>query len=165
LADYLHYLNESAKSYVYASHPDGERLWDSLQDTIEFVLSHPNGWGGMQQKEMKLSMILAGLIPDTSEGRDRVMFVSEGEASLHYCLNKQRDTSWDGIQKVALLVNFICSYSYIIKEGDTAIIVDAGGGTVDVSVYNILSVAPPSVQELNVPESKLSNKSNFILHS
>lgn len=28
-----------------------------------------------------------GLVPDTREGRERIHFVTEGEASLHYCIS------------------------------------------------------------------------------
>ncbi|KAF9243386.1 hypothetical protein BU15DRAFT_86367 [Melanogaster broomeanus] len=42
-------------------------LWEAVEPTIEFVLSHPNGWEGAQQTKMRT-------------------FVTEGEASLHACI-------------------------------------------------------------------------------
>ena len=62
-------------------------MWDSFGDRIDFVLSHPNGWEGLQQGKMRQAAIHAGLIPDTDGGHSRVHFVTEGEASLHYCIN------------------------------------------------------------------------------
>lgn len=57
-----------------------------MQNDIHFVLSHPNGWEGAQQTKMRRSAIAGGLISDTDEGRSRIRFVSEGEASLHACV-------------------------------------------------------------------------------
>ncbi len=51
-----------------------------------FVLSHPNGWEGTQQSQMRTAAILAGLIPDTPTGNARLSFVTEGEASLHFAI-------------------------------------------------------------------------------
>ena len=53
---------------------------------MQFVLSHPNGWEGAQQAKMRRAAIQGGLIPDTDEGRSRIRFVTEGEASLHACV-------------------------------------------------------------------------------
>ena len=36
---------------------------------------------------MRQAAIAGGLIPDTPAGHSRVHFVTEGEASLHYCLD------------------------------------------------------------------------------
>jgi hypothetical protein len=35
---------------------------------------------------MRRAAILAGFIPNTPAGRSRVHFVTEGEASIHYCV-------------------------------------------------------------------------------
>ena len=50
------------------------------------MLSHPNGWEGAQQSKMRRAAVYGGLIPDTDEGRARIRFVTEGEASLHACV-------------------------------------------------------------------------------
>lgn len=84
-ADFMKYLHECAKTYISETH--GDKLWDSLKNDVMFVLTHPNGWGGVQQGQMRRSAILAGLIPDTGAGASRVSFVTEGEASLHFCLS------------------------------------------------------------------------------
>ncbi len=85
-ADFLRYMVDCARTYISESEASGESLWASVKDTIDFVLCHPNGWEGLQQSKMRQAAILAGLVPDTSEGRDRVHFVSEGEAGLHFCV-------------------------------------------------------------------------------
>ena len=53
---------------------------------IDFVLSHPNGWEGTQQSEMRRAAVLAGLVPDNESGHARLSFVTEGEASLHFTI-------------------------------------------------------------------------------
>ena len=83
-ADYMKYLFVCAKSYISETHTIG--AWESLEEDALFILTHPNGWGGPQQAQMRDAAILAGLIPDTPKGRERVSFVTEGEASLHFCL-------------------------------------------------------------------------------
>lgn len=84
-ADYMVYLFECAKEYITETH--GARLWTSLEGDIMYVLTHPNGWGGPQQERMRQAAITARLISDTDSGRSRVTFVTEGEASLHFCLS------------------------------------------------------------------------------
>ena len=50
------------------------------------MLSHPNGWEGKEQGQMRKAAILANLVPDTKEGHARLSFVTEGEASLHFAI-------------------------------------------------------------------------------
>ena len=82
--DFLRYLLESASSYIQDTHVNGPDLWNSVKTHIEFVLSHPNGWEGTQQSEMRRAAVLAGLVPDSASGHARLSFVTEGEASLHF---------------------------------------------------------------------------------
>ena len=84
----LAYLIDCAKVYIRETHPGGANLWSSVGQNVDFVLTHPNGWEGRQQALMRLAAVQAKLIPDTDAGKARVTFVSEGEASLHFCLNK-----------------------------------------------------------------------------
>ncbi|KIL56473.1 hypothetical protein M378DRAFT_469085 [Amanita muscaria Koide BX008] len=109
--DLLRYLFQSTKKYI----TDLELCsWDSVERNIDFILSHPNGWEGKQQSQMRKAAIAAGLV-DKSQALQRISFVSEGEASLHFCLNK----------KPALR-----------NERDGILVVDCGGGTIDVSAYS-----------------------------
>ncbi len=36
---------------------------------------------------MRQAIVDAGLVPDNEEGHTRVQFVTEGEASLHFCIH------------------------------------------------------------------------------
>ena len=84
LGDFLRYLLECASSFIEDTHASGPDLWNSLKSDIDFVLSHPNGWEGTQQSEMRRAAVLAGLVPDNASGHARLSFVTEGEASLHF---------------------------------------------------------------------------------
>ncbi|KAF9047806.1 hypothetical protein BJ165DRAFT_1403442 [Panaeolus papilionaceus] len=116
-ADFLRYLLECASSYIQSTHANGADLWSSVKNQIDFVLSHPNGWEGTQQSEMRKAAVLAGLIPDNVNGHSRLSFVTEGEASLHFSIQ-------NGLPSGAM------------KNGDGVVIVDAGGGTIDISSYS-----------------------------
>lgn len=85
-ADFLAYLYECAKAFIKDTQINGAALWNSVEAQIDFVLSHPNGWEGAQQSEMRNAAIQAGLVPDTAAGHARLSFVTEGEASLHYAI-------------------------------------------------------------------------------
>ncbi|KAF8805109.1 hypothetical protein BYT27DRAFT_7192750 [Phlegmacium glaucopus] len=115
-ADFLSYMLKCASSYIQDTHANGPDLWDSVKDDIHYVLSHPNGWEGTEQHQMRRAAVLAGLIPDTPTGHSRVDFVTEGEASLHFVI--QNGVLADAMQK-----------------GEGIVIVDAGGGTIDMSTY------------------------------
>jgi hypothetical protein len=83
-ADFLRYLLKCASNYIQDTHANGSDLWNSVKSDIDFVLSHPNGWEGTQQTEMRRAAILAELVPDNASGHSRLSFVTEGEASLHF---------------------------------------------------------------------------------
>ncbi|KAF4615512.1 hypothetical protein D9613_003352 [Agrocybe pediades] len=133
-ADFLRYLLQCAKSYIEETHANGPNLWASVEDDIDFVLSHPNGWEGTEQTQMRKAIVLSGLIPDTDSGHSRISFVTEGEASLHYAIQ-----------------NSVLSDS--MKKGNGIVIVDAGGGTIDISSYSdVANSTTNSYEEIAVPQ-------------
>ncbi|KAG5651984.1 hypothetical protein H0H81_006726 [Sphagnurus paluster] len=105
-ADMLQYLYKCAHEYIQGAHLRGAELWTSLQNHTEFVLTHPNGWEGTQQAQMREAAILAGLIPNTKEGRARVHFVTEGEASLNFCVQS-------GLTTEAMKVRMIQAFDLV----------------------------------------------------
>ena len=85
LSDYFEYLNDCAKQWIRETHPGiGTSIWEGPE--IHYILSHPNGWEGPQQAVMKKAAERAGLI--TSGGRNKITFITEGEASLNHCIEK-----------------------------------------------------------------------------
>ena len=84
-ADFMRYLFDSTKALFKSSEPNGEIRWNSISSNIELVLSHPNGWGGPQQAQLRSAAVRAGIVPDTPAGHSSVNFVTEGEASFSFC--------------------------------------------------------------------------------
>jgi len=81
-ADFMRYLYDSTEALFKSSEPNVK--WDSIS-VIELVLTHPNGWKGPQQSQLRTAAVKAGLIQDTPAEHARVHFVSEGEASFNFC--------------------------------------------------------------------------------
>ncbi|KAI0315431.1 hypothetical protein OF83DRAFT_1173828 [Amylostereum chailletii] len=128
-ADFYRYLFDRARASICETNVNGDSLWNSVQGNIDFVLSHPNGWEGAQQGAMRKAAIMAGLVPDTPSGIDRITFVTEGEASCHYCISM-------GLMADATEV------------GKNVMIIDAGGGTVDLSTYTFTQNSPVKIAEI-----------------
>ncbi|KXN81408.1 Heat shock 70 kDa protein 12B [Leucoagaricus sp. SymC.cos] len=129
-ADFLGYLNNCARTYIRETHVDGNSLLASGK--VEFILSHPNVWEGAQQTLMRNAAVRAGLISSAHSDRDRISFVSEGEASLNLCIDK-------GLTNESIRVRLILIPRYRThcrpQRGEGVTIVDAGGGTIDLSTY------------------------------
>jgi len=90
-ADFMRYLYDSTEALFKSSEPNIK--WDSIS-VIELVLTHPNGWKGPQQSQLRAAAVKAGIVQDTPAGHARIRFVSEGEASFSFCaINTQAGES------------------------------------------------------------------------
>ncbi|PPQ88033.1 hypothetical protein CVT25_000856, partial [Psilocybe cyanescens] len=114
-ARFLRYLHQCARTYIEET-LNGADMWKNLDSRTDFVLTHPNGWEGTQRSRMRRAAVKAGLIPNSPAGQQRLSFVTEGEASLHFCIQEGLTT-------------------HVIEQGKGIFIVDAGGGTVDITAY------------------------------
>ena len=85
-ADFMRYLCHSTKTAFESSEKRKKLTWDSISESIELVLTHPNGWGGPQQAQLRNAAVKAGIVKDTPAGRSRVHFVTEGEATFSFCV-------------------------------------------------------------------------------
>ncbi|EIW80674.1 hypothetical protein CONPUDRAFT_125506 [Coniophora puteana RWD-64-598 SS2] len=135
LADFMAYLFRCAKAYIKEHEAHGASILASVADSIDFVLSHPNGWEGPQQTQIRRAAVLAGLIPDSAEGQKRITLVTEGEASLHYCVsNVFASDVW---ARVPIEKSEAQDDEEDVQDNEDkgVIIVDAGGGTIDLSAY------------------------------
>jgi hypothetical protein len=93
---------------------------------------------------MRKAAILAKLVPDTTAGHARLSFITEGEASLHFAVQ-------NGLRTGAM------------KAGDGVVIVDAGGGTIDISSYiKNVGEAKNTFEEVAAPQCKTFQSS--LLH-
>jgi hypothetical protein len=84
-SDFMRYLFDSTKTLFISTDQDREILWNSVYHSIELVLTHPNEWGDSQKSQLRTAAVKANIVPDTPEGRSRVHFVTEGEASFNFC--------------------------------------------------------------------------------
>ncbi|KAH8818659.1 hypothetical protein DL96DRAFT_1621662 [Flagelloscypha sp. PMI_526] len=138
-SDFLGYLYRCAEDYITQTHHNGAALWQGVRHgDVHFVLTHPNAWEGAQQAQLRDAAVQAGLVPNTPLGQRRLQFVTEGEASLHFCLQQ-------GIGEVDPRG----------KQG--ILIIDAGGGTIDLSAYSpIVCDGRAGFQEIVAPHCQLN---------
>ena len=128
LADFIKYLSHCAKTYIEERHLSF--TWAAHENSIEYILTHPNGWEGVQQHLYRQAVERAGLIPGTPEGRSRVHLLTEGEAILHF-------------------------YVLNLPNGGTAneptprgvVIIDTGGATINLSMFSMMA-DPISCEEI-----------------
>ncbi|EUC60271.1 heat shock 70 kDa protein 12A [Rhizoctonia solani AG-3 Rhs1AP] len=121
-SDFMGYLFKHTKSYFEDRIVDGKQIWSKYKTTMDIIIAHPNGWGLRQQVFLRSAMVATDLIPADQASR-RIRFVTEAEASLHYCI-------------------YHTNLGSRLIPGTDLIICDAGGSTVDTSAYSIVSARP-----------------------
>ncbi|KAI6100572.1 hypothetical protein F5141DRAFT_1218599 [Pisolithus sp. B1] len=134
LSDFMKYLFHCTRTYIVESHASGSDMWKSLEGHVEFVLTHPNGWEGRQQQQIRQAAKLAGLVPEGPDGQSRLHLLTEGEASLHFCVTTLFASD-------SFSTPIACTDDYDEEDAtpgyEGIAILDAGGGTVDMSVYSM----------------------------
>ncbi|KAI9567190.1 hypothetical protein HD554DRAFT_2109591 [Boletus coccyginus] len=123
LSDFMGYLFQCTKTYIQETHPSGHAMWESFGDNIDF------------QTQIRRAAVLAGLVPDSPEGQARIRLVTEGEASLHFCLTTEKTAG-------------------PFKGDQGVMVIDAGGETIDVRSYYMTS-SPATFQEITPAECRL----------
>ena len=143
LTDFIKYLFHCAKTYIQEHHLDF--TWPTIEHSIEYIFTHPNGWEGVQQQLYRRAIVRAGLTPSTPEGQSRVHMLTEGEAIFHFC--------------VPNLLN--AETTIFASQG--VVIIDAGGGIINLSMYATTSF-PISGEEIAPAECmQLSPTAEFLL--
>lgn len=150
----MKYLFKCARNYIVESHASGASMWTSLESRIEFILTHPNGWEGPQQQQIRRAAELAGLVPvGDPGGQSRLHLLTEGEASLHFCVTTVLAS--DTFSKTPILCSDSDSDEHHTEEDCQGVaIIDAGGGTVDMSLYSMTFAPSVSVKEIAPAECK-----------
>jgi len=124
-ADFLEYIFRHAREFIDNSTLDAigrGSLWNRLKDNFVVIMAIPNGWDGTQQAFLREAVVSAGILPFNHD-YNRLQFVSESEASVHFALNHANIGQW-------------------LREGTTVAVCDAGGSTVDTTVYRCISPVP-----------------------
>jgi hypothetical protein len=83
--DYLRYLFKHTKEFFGLHEDQGSQDWETLSQSMDIVLTHPNGWGLREQATLRTAAISAGLFTEANSHR-QLSFVSEAEASIHFCI-------------------------------------------------------------------------------
>lgn len=119
------------------------------------MLTHPNGWEGPQQQQIRYAAELGGLVPAGEEGQSRIHLLTEGEASLHFCVTNVLTS--DAFDTTPILCSGEPEEGLEEPQPDRqgVIVIDAGGGTVDLSAYS-MKLSPTSFKEIAPAECAFS---------
>ncbi|CAE6451836.1 unnamed protein product [Rhizoctonia solani] len=91
---------------------------------MEVILGHPNGWSAREQSFLRNAAVECGVFntPQATIAKN-IKFVTEAEASVHYCIQHS-------------------NLSAQVKVGSRFAVCDAGGSTVDTTLYSVTSAHP-----------------------
>ncbi|KAG9054865.1 hypothetical protein FS842_003929 [Serendipita sp. 407] len=115
-SDFMRYVFLGFRTFFQETTPNGIAIWERLSSSIVIVLTIPNGWDTRQQGFLKEAAQEAGMVQSGEDAELRIEFVTEGEASVHYVLGKVNYRTW-------------------LKKGTIFAVTDAGGSTVDSTLY------------------------------
>ncbi len=115
IADYLRLLYESVMESLEEKF--GRRLQN---DEVRWCLTIPAIWEDSQKQAMKKAAFKAGMIETVEVSEDDFVLVLEPEAAAAYCFSEQ-----------------LALQGQSFNNGDTILIVDAGGGTVDITSHKV----------------------------
>ncbi|KAH7330579.1 hypothetical protein B0J17DRAFT_580271 [Rhizoctonia solani] len=117
--DFLGYLLRHTRTYFEEHVIHGALIWEKCAPNMLIVLAHPNGWATREQNFMKQALLDVG--PEYKNYQ--VTFVTEGEASVHFCM-------------------FHSNMSSALDPHTDLIVCDAGGSTVDTTAYRVEKTSP-----------------------
>lgn len=152
LADFMRYLFHCTQKYIEDSHSTS--LWKSVESHVQYVLTHPNGWEGPQQKQIRRAATLAGLVSSSPESQDRVHLLTEGEASLHFCVS--HILASEALSRMSIISPGHAGQEEEQPRQHGVVIIDAGGGTIDLSAYS-MRLSPTSFEEIAPAECKYTD--------
>ena len=150
-AVFIRYLFDSVKAFIQECEPMGQTLWESFGSNIDLILSHPNGWEGREQEFLRKSVVQASVFTE-EEALSRVSFVTEGEATFNFCVTntKSGELLEVGFSNLVRLQGYTLTTHF--KPEHTVLVIDAGGGTIDISSYTVTSTSPLEVEEFHEPK-------------
>ncbi|KAH7336830.1 hypothetical protein B0J17DRAFT_599649 [Rhizoctonia solani] len=120
--DFMVYLLQHTKDFFESRIIDGQKVWADHHEDMTIVLAHPNGWGVKEQNFLRQAAIAANYVP-SSKAISQIRFVSEAEASVHFCM-------------------FHSDLHNRLKPNTTFVVCDAGGSTIDTTAYCVKTASP-----------------------
>ncbi|KAF8695037.1 ATP binding, partial [Rhizoctonia solani] len=121
-SDFLRYLLKHTKAYFEDRIINGKNIWERHSPTMEVVIAHPNGWGVREQAFLRIAAVDAGF-SSSNQAASKVRFVTEAEASVHFCIHHT-------------------NLGTVLRPGTNFAVCDAGGSTVDTTLYSVISAKP-----------------------
>ncbi|KAG9076715.1 hypothetical protein FS749_011475, partial [Ceratobasidium sp. UAMH 11750] len=140
--DYFRYLFQQTQTFFQDRTLLGHETWRFLYPTMDVVIAHPNGWGLREQVVLRTAATEAGW-STLERSRRQIWFVTEAEASVRFCLDSSQTFS-------ALL------------PGMNLIVCDAGGSTVDTTVYKVTETRPMLRLEEVKPSACIQAGATFV---
>ncbi|CAE6415064.1 unnamed protein product [Rhizoctonia solani] len=139
-SDFLGYLLRHTKAYFEDRIINGKHIWERHSPTMEVVIAHPNGWGVREQAFLRSAAVAAGF-STSDQAPKKVRFVTEAEASVHFCIHH---TNLGTVLRVCGLgvVGVATAKRRLIQPGTNFAVCDAGGSTVDTTLYSVISAQP-----------------------
>ncbi|KAI8067212.1 hypothetical protein BDF21DRAFT_426055 [Thamnidium elegans] len=114
ISDYLKYLHKNICSSIHKALGCNSAIFEKKIESFRYCLTVPAIWTNGAKSKMREACILAGII-DRNDHVDRLLMVGEPEAAAIYSEKMKGGIS--------------------IKSGERLMIVDAGGGTVDLTTF------------------------------
>ncbi|KAG8813319.1 hypothetical protein FRC17_001607, partial [Serendipita sp. 399] len=127
-SDFMRYLFGGFRTFFEETTPNGAAIWKRLSSRMIIVMTIPSGWDTRQQGFLQRAAQDAGMVESLDDAALRMEFVTEGEASVHYVLSKINHRIW-------------------LKKGVMFAVTDAGGSTVDSTLYVCKEIEPKLVLE------------------
>jgi hypothetical protein len=140
-ADFLRYLLQHTQQFFEDRILDGGNIWQTYKPTMDVVVAHPNGWGIREQTFLRTAAVMAGFT-STELALKNVHFVTEAEASVHFCMHYTTLGS-----QLKVRTNLLCRTTEGVltvcdQPGVNFAVCDAGGSTVDTTVYTVRDTQP-----------------------
>jgi hypothetical protein len=130
-SDIMDYIMKNTRTFFENSTPNGAEIWSRLRETMTIVLTTPYGWDTDEHAVLRNAAVKAGLVDASSASL--IQFVSEGEASMHFALTS-RTNAW-------------------LEENTTFAVMDVGGSTVNIGVFECIATDPIQLREVSAGDS------------
>ncbi|KAI8974286.1 hypothetical protein BDB01DRAFT_729151 [Pilobolus umbonatus] len=136
--DYLKAIHDFTCQMVNIQNVNGVTL---EKEKTRYLLTVPTQWSDDTRDVMRIIAREAGLITDEDHD-NKLLVINESFASTIFC---EREPFDDDPMEIYLSENNKARF----KETDKYLIVDAGGGTVDLATYECTGPMPNSAERLN----------------
>ncbi|KAE8210218.1 hypothetical protein CF327_g5884 [Tilletia walkeri] len=119
---YIKWIFQCVEKDITTRYKDGPEILAKTKASRELILTHPNTWDGRAHSAMRKAAVQAGIV-DEGMAESSIRFLTEAEASLTYAVLHSSLQAW-------------------IKPKQNLVVADLGGGTCDISSYEIVETNP-----------------------